>query len=386
MKRYYSLLLLFLMALLIKAEEKPKFYMAYTIKCKPEIKSDVQDKMFMIENTIGAKLEQAFPCISLKTQNSVDQRLDDLRKICLLNDLPTEDIQKTINDIGGDVNCQYLVHLSLTALNENTVTVACKVMNMQKAKTMANAFSSGTLTSLGSKTAEELAEKIIDDLKEYEICTFQGPVSITISSDFDSTKVEDYAVYCNESDQRYHKETVIKNHTFSDWRLQRKGIPWTEGTMTFYIEELSQITEEDGCHKCKSGREGGLVTTMKRSLKVKGSGISHNSIFKGKEQDDTRVELRFLENGTYLVVAKGTSKPATGEENQTMKAEGTCDNQSEETKLVPREVTVPLNVILGPFPGKSTDKILTQKDSITQRNPLTNAMETITYDFTLKHD
>lgn len=384
MKRYNSLLLLFLIALLTNAEEKPKFYMAYAIECKPEIKLNIQDKLFMLENTIGAKLEQAFPCISLKTQNSVEQRLDDLRKICLLNDLPTEDIQKTINDIGGDVDCQYLVHLSLNAFNENTVTVACKVMNMKKAKTMANAFSSGTLASLGSKTAEELAEKIIDDLKEYEICAFQGPVAITISADLDSTSVEDYAVYCNEGDQRYHKEIVIKNHTFSEWKLDRKGISWTEGTMTFYTDELSQTTEEDGCHKCKSGREGGLVTTIKSAFNVKGTGISHKSEYQGNKQDDTRIELKFLENGTYLVVASGTSQPVTGQDVVTKSAQGTCDNEPENTKPVPREITVPLKVIFGPYTGKASDKELKERDEKKIKDPVTREEQSVTIDFSLK--
>jgi hypothetical protein len=123
---------------------------------------------------------------------------------------------------------------------------------------------------------------------------------------------------------------------------------------------------------------------MKSTLKVKGSGISHYSEYQGKKQDDTRIELRFLENGTYLVMANGTSQPVTGEDVVTSKAEGTCDNQPEKTKPVPREITIPLKVIFGPYTGKASDKQLQERDEKKIKDPVTHENQTITIDFSLK--
>jgi hypothetical protein len=272
-------------------------------------------------------------------------------------------------------------------VNPHLLQVSAKCINYRKKVDIADAIVNFT-TSMNyagfAAACKEISNKLIKEMGKYEICAFTGPVAITISSDLDSTNVVDYSVYCNESDQRYHKETEIKNHTFSDWKLQRKGIPWTEGNMTFYTDEMTKTTEEDGCHKCKSGkREGGLVTTMTSSLKVKGTGISHESTFQGKKQDDTRIELNFLENGKYLVVAKGTSQAVTGEDKVVTKAEGTCDNQPQETKLLPRDIRVPLRVIFGPYDGKATDKLLQKRDTKEVKDPSTNEKQTITIDFSL---
>jgi hypothetical protein len=118
-------------------------------------------------------------------------------------------------------------------------------------------------------------------------------------------------------------------------------------------------------------------------MKVKGSGISHESSRDGKPQDDTRVELEFLENGKYLVIAKGTSQPITGEEKVVTKAEGTCDNMPQETKIVPREIKIPLKVIFGPYEGRTTDKVLHQNDTKEITDPSTKEKSTFTIDFTL---
>ncbi len=270
--------------------------------------------------------------------------------------------------------------------NPNLLQVSATCINYRKKEAIADAivnFRTSMNYAGFAAACKEISNKLIEEMGKYEICPFTGPVAITISSDLDSTQVEDYGVYCNESDQRYHKETVIKNHTFSEWKLERKGIPRTDGTTTFYTDEMSKTTEEDGCHKCKSGREGGLVTTLTSSMKVKGTGISHESTFQGKKQDDTRIELNFLENGQYLIVAKGTSQAVTGEDKVVTQAEGTCDNQPQETKIVPKDIRVPLRVIFGPYDGKATDKLLQQKDTKKVKDPVNNEKQTITIDFSL---
>jgi hypothetical protein len=335
------------------------------------------------ETVMASYLKDAFPCAKITKHSGIRTRVAREK----LNQLLGDDNQQALTDIGKDMNWDYFVKLSLKTFEGKKIMVRAVCLERKEVNCIADAgYTWSTPDYQGLKAGiNEISQKLVDLLGKYEICAFQGPVNISVSSDLDSTSVEDYSVYCNESDQRYHKETVIKNHTFSEWKLERKGIPWTEGTMTFYTDELSQTTEEDGCHKCKtSKREGGLVTTMKSTLKVKGSGISHYSEYQGKKQDDTRIELRFLENGTYLVMANGTSQPVTGEDVVTSKAEGTCDNQPEKTKPVPREITIPLKVIFGPYTGKASDKQLQERDEKKIKDPVTHENQTITIDFSLK--
>jgi hypothetical protein len=191
-------------------------------------------------------------------------------------------------------------------------------------------------------------------------------------------------VYCNESDQQYRKETVIKNSTLSDWKLQRKGISWAEGTMTFSTNQSTKVTEENGCYACKTGREGGRTYTNEISYSVEGSGISHESYYKGKRQEDTRIELEFFADGAfkYYIIAKGTSLPATGQERYSEEAQGTCDNLPRTTKSSPREIRIPLWVVFGPYPGKISDDVLQHKESKVITN-LIGEKSTITIDFSL---
>jgi len=356
--------------------QKPGFF----IKCTEALGDTASKYVMNFERLVGTDLSEAFHCATVNTQSSLNARLKWEKEYQLMGG------EDALN-LCSYLKCDYLVTLHMIEVNTHLLQVSAKCINYRKKEIIADAIVNFTtaMNYAGFAAAcKEISNKLIKEMGKYEICPFTGPVAITISSDLDSTKVEDYPVYCNESDQRYHKETVIKNHTFSDWKLQRKGIPWTEGTMTFYTDEMSKTTEEDGCHKCKSGkREGGLVTTMTSSLKVKGTGISHESSFQGKKQDDTRIELRFLESGKYLLIAKGTSQAVTGEDKVVTKAEGTCDNQPQETKLLPRDIRVPLQVIFGPYDGKATDKLLQQKDTKEVKDPVTNEKQTITIDFSL---
>lgn len=355
--------------------QKPGFF----VKCS-EAKGDEASKYVMnFERLVGTNLSEAFHCAAVNANYLLNNRLK-WEKEYQLN--------------GGDADfnvCEYLkadylVLLTMIEANQNLLQLSARCYKKNINNVLADVIVNFTTEMNYAGFAEackQISDKLIKELGKYEICPFTGPVSVTINSVIDSTKTVDYGVYCNEMDQRYHQEIVINNNTFSDWKLQRKGIPWTEGTMTFYTNEESKVTEEDGCHKCKTGREGGRTYTETNSMKVKGSGISHESSRDGKPQDDTRVELKFLENGTYLLIAKGTSQPVTGEEKVVTKAEGTCDNMPQETKVVPREIKIPLKVIFGPYDGKTTDKVLQQKDTKETTDPVTKEKTTYSIDFTL---
>ena len=357
--------------------QKPHFF----IECNQALGDTAAKYARAYERLMADYLEKAFPCADISTQGDVYLKLDKDR----YNQLTGDEYYK-IGSYCNDLPHDYWVHLVLNDYTEGKVMVVARCFKYKKIDCIADAGNVRVANDFGSLTqgCKTMSQRLIDMLGKFEICPFTGPVAITISSDLDSTNVEEYGVFCNQMDQQYRKEVVIKNHTFSDWKLERKGIPWTEGTMTFYTDEMTKTTEEDGCHKCKTGkREGGLVTTLTSSMKVKGTGISHESQFQGKKQDDTRIELQFLENGKYLVLAKGTSQAVTGEDKVVTQAEGTCDNQPQETKLLPRDIRIPLRVIFGPYDGKATDKLLQHKDTKEIKDPVSNEKQTITIDFSL---
>jgi len=118
-------------------------------------------------------------------------------------------------------------------------------------------------------------------------------------------------------------------------------------------------------------------------MRVNGSGLSMKSMLDGKPAYDAGIELKFLENDTYFVIVKGTSQAVSGQEKVVITATGTCDNLPQKTEQVPREITIPLKVIFGPYPGTTTDKVLQQTDTKETTNPVTNEKSTITIDFSL---
>lgn len=373
------ILLVFFIAVSKLAAQKPHFF----IECNQALGDTSAMYAAAFARLVADELKDAFPCVKVNTQSDIVNKLDSLRFRALIGDFDG-DLPSFCDELAHD----YWVHLRLIDYTEGRVMIVARCFKYKKIECIADAGMVRTANNFPALTAgcKTITNRLIDMLSKFEICPFTGPVNITVNSEFDTTTVKEYQVYCNEMDNTYRREETVNNYTKSNWKLQRKGIPRAEGTMEFDMSERSKLVVDNGCYRCQSGRQGGRTYTREKSFKVYGSGISTASSYRGKPQDDARIELQFLEDGTYILTARGTSNPAEGEERELEKAEGTCDNIAPNTTPLPREVTIPLKVILGPYPGKSTDKILEQKNTIKKRNPLTNEMETITFDFTLKNE
>ena len=380
MKRYFTLVLLFLITVPeLMSEGKPKFYMAYKIACNPEIALTVQDKMFMLENTIGVKLQKAFPCISLKTENSVHQRLDDMRKICLLNDLSSEEIQKAIAEIGEDVNCDYLVHIQMQVFSDNIALIKCAVMDMKEPKTLANAVARESIASLSSKTGEELAKKITDDLKEREICPYSGPVTIEVKTTVDETETYQTSAPCDEDDATV--TATKKSNETKKWELNKHALRASVGTMEYDLYENYTTVTNYPCYKCENGDQGPAKITEIQEAESKVEGLSSESTWEGKQVEDARIKVTFLDDGTYTLLVKATSKEGTNKNSKEEKVEGFCESESEPKETKTNRMNIPIEVILGPYSGTINDKVLHQKET----KDLSKGTEKTTYtvDFTL---
>jgi hypothetical protein len=372
--------ILFSMVLLFSSAQLPAQKPHFFVECSQAMGDTSQKYAPAFARLVADELKLAFPCVNVNTQSDIVNKLDKLRFQYLMGDIEG-DLPSFCDQLAHD----YWVHLRLIDYDEGKTMIVARCFKYKKVDCIADAGNIRCANNLPAITegCRQITKKLIDLLSKFEVCPFTGPVNLTIKSQFDTTSTNQYEVFCNETDQTYRREESIYNSTQSDWQLQRKGIPWASGTMTFKMSETSDLVVENGCYRCPSGRMGGRVYSMKKSFVVEGSGISTESSYKGNKQDDLRIELEFFEDGTYILTARGTSKPAQGDEKEDEKAEGTCDNIPSAPRTYPREVTIPLKVILGPFPGKATDKILTHKDVIKRRNPSTNEMETISYDFTL---
>lgn len=379
MKKLNSIILLILlMPVTVLVAQKPHF--AITTEC--EQTKYALKYIVPFEKIMSKALKVEFPCAEVSSSNDIRRKLGEMRDM----ELQGKDIPAELNNVGKDLPHDYWVYLGVHDYIEGKVQLEARCYKCKRNDCIADAGSMVVANNEAAVTdaCNKLSKQLIDLLNQKEVCPFKGPVSITVNSIKDSTELVEYGVYCNESDQQYRKETVIKNNTFSDWKLQRKGISWAEGTMTFTTNQSTKITEENGCYTCKTGREGGRSYTNEISYSVEGSGISHESNYKGKPQEDTRIELDFFADGAfkYYILAKGTSLPASGQERHIEEAQGTCDNVPRTTKSSPREIRIPLWIVFGPYPGKISDDVLQHKESQVITN-LNGEKSTVTIDFSL---
>lgn len=390
MKRKYIPLCLFFLLLAVFSQAQKRdvcFFMVHKYVGPDENLKSLEGLTGLFYTFFSDKLKEAFPCAYDNDDGAIASLLGQERDRQLLGSGSEENLKS----IAEALNIDYLVVLELGTMigNQFTVSVVCMPYRTKDKFPVARVFTrcpySETSTGEMQNKVEEAASGIIEKLKKLEICPFKGPIKITNSSAFDTVKEYQYDVYCNEMDQQFHKKTEIHNYTYSEWELSRQGNERANGDMNFRTNEKTTIIEEDGCHTCSSGRQGGRTLTEEHSLKHSGGGISHESQWNGKPQEDTRVELQFLDDGTYLVIAKGTSKPANGNEIVIKRSEGTCDTENTNNN-VPRIVRIPLMAIFGPYPGKATDKVLQQKDEIQTIDPISKERHTYNIEFNLKHD
>ncbi len=380
MKKYFLfyMLITFLMNISINAQtgKNSRFFIMCTAS------GDTSAKYAgSYERTMAYYLVKMFPCVKATTEGDIRTMLgrEKLKQIL--------DGNIKMRSFCEYLACDYFINLEISDFLSDQVVVSASCLYYKKVDPMIRFASHGGRNYADIKNmVSEVSKTLVEKLAKYEICPFKGTINVAIISDKDTTMTETYSVYCNNSDQTYRKEEITKNHTESTWNLEKKNRNWTDGDMHFYSEESYTLSEENGCYKCKSGREGGRIDKEKRSYKVNGKGLSHQSIRDGKEQLDTRSELIFYDNQTYSLKVQGTSLPANADEEIEISAEGTCDNIPNENKTIKQEVTVPLSFVFGPFKGSAIDKVLSHKDTIKRKDPVSGEDVTISYEFNLKRD
>ena len=115
---------------------------------------------------------------------------------------------------------------------------------------------------------------------------------------------------------------------------------------------------------------------QKSSMNDDGSGII---------LDSARVILNFLDDGTYTIRIKATSKQGEKKTIKEIRAQEVCKNLNEPPKKTTNKIDEGLYELLGPFTGTAEDKILSQKNTITKTTD-SGEEQTITYEFNLTRE
>jgi hypothetical protein len=237
------------------------------------------------------------------------------------------------------------------------------------------------------KNFDDVAHKLVESLKQIEICSFKGPINITIKTERSDKKTSSHTVYCNKNDGLYKLDESINKTSDANWKLTKTGRNFTGGTVNYNLLEDSHTEEQNDCYTCSSGRQGPRISTENKHKTIKIEGLSNESVYENQKIDDARTEIKFNEDGTYTLKVKATSKKGESRERNEIKAEGTCDIKNDPPEQINKMVDVPLpEITFGPYPGNSLDKALVNSGTYSTVDPLTKERTTITFDFNLKRD
>lgn len=333
-------------------------------------------------------LKEKYSCTTVLTTSDVRDLLGWERQRQLLGS-GSEESQKSLAEALG---VDYLVSFEVSvAVGEKFI--ASGTLIPMRAKPVfplikASAYSNYSKESFDQIDAnlKEVAKKLVDGLKKYEICPFKGEINVKITSTKKDKQTEEYPTYCNGVDGTYHKTTTINNYSENDWTIKKIGKESADGTVLFNLSEELTIDEINPCYECSPTKQGQRTyyakTTTYADIQKSTAGNNSSDII----VDSARVLLNFLDDGTYTVRIKAASKLGSKKTIEEVKAQGVCDNINEPPKKTTNKIDEGLYELLGPFTGTAEDKILSQKDTIKRVDPVSKEETTIEYEFYLTRD
>ncbi len=362
MKKNLFLTIIFVLVIFsLRAEEKVKFYMANKIECDSSTNKIASEKRNIIEDVVGKKLLDNYPCIDLSTQTGVHTRLDALRKLCYLKDVPTNDIQKQLSSIGSALDCNYLVYTYIKVFADKKALVTCKVMDYKKAQVIASAILSQSISGISNSVAEKMADDMLDQLKDHEICYYEGKLTIEIESEKEESTSS--SQQCDNG--MITTQIELNSKSTGKWELNKKGLRKASGSVNYDLNEKTETTIINPCYICPDGTKTMAQINETKTVEGKVSGLSSNSVFKGEKVDDCRVKLMFLSDETYYVLVKAVTEKGNLKTTIDKKVNAPCAMGGEEKPEEPRnnEIDIPLVIVLGPYKGTTKDAVLSQNET-----------------------
>ncbi len=326
-----------------------------------------------------------YPCAVVTTKADVIDMLGHEKQKQLLGSSTGD------NELHNALGCDFLITLEIGILVGDKFSVTA-VLIPQRTKPYiptirASAYSDYNENSFSQNEAnlKQVAEKILDGLKKYEICPFKGDLNVKIVTTKKETIPEEYSVYCNGIDSYYKKTVTIDNYSENDWTIKKVGRETANGTVQLNLSEELTIDEINPCYECSPTKQGQRTyyekTTTYADIQKSSTGGNGSGII----VDSARVILNFLDDGTYTVRIKAASKQGIKKTIKEVTAQGVCDNFNKPPQKTTNKIDEGLYELLGPFAGTAQDKVLTQKDTITKTLD-SGEEQTITYEFNLTRE
>jgi len=382
--RYLFLCLFVLINFSFSLAQKTKFYI------RPEL---VGERGKEVEGAIGLfasifydKAINKYPCAMVTTKADLVEMLGHEKQKQLLGTSSGD------NELHNALGCDYLISLEIGILVGDKFSVTAVLISQRTKPNIptirASAYSDYNENSFPQNEAnlKEVAQKILDGLKKYEICPFKGEINVKITSTKKDTQKEEYPVYCNGIDGYYKKTVTIDDYSENDWTIKKVGRETANGTVQFNLSEELTIDEVNPCYECSPTKQGQRTyyekTTTYADIQKSSMGGDGSEII----VDSARVILNFLDDGTYTVRIKATSKQGEKKTIKEVTAQGVCDSSNEPPKKTTNKIDEGLYELLGPFTGTAEDKVLTHKDTINRTDPVSGEEETITYEFNLTRE
>lgn len=325
------------------------------------------------ESLIFNGLKENFPCVEISSTSTISTILQHERVRALLG----AGDDNALQNIAGAIGCEYLVSLKVTVKN-NTALIVAFCMDAKKAKTIARATENAAHGEAGLNAMEKVSKNLMEQLKEYEICPYEGKVTLEVKSEKEDNRTT--SIPC----QNGSVTTNVDQHWNSTlkWKLNKNGLRRGDGDVTYNLTEKTDIITNDPCYVCKNGNKGFAKITENIEVEGKTQGLSNESVSEGQKVADCRIKIMFLKDGTYTILVKAASQKGKLKTTTHKKIEGPCGGD-EFPPEPPRtnEIEIPLDIVLGPYKGSATDKVLSQSE--TKDLSVGKEKNTLKIDFTL---
>lgn len=373
----------FLFSGLIPAQAQKKNRTVYIEALVPSnLDATAREEMeYRVESTFALNLKMSFQCIEVLTRST-------FRK-----DLHNEIVEAVNEDREVDQNilkniCNYddLLKITVVQLGPDKIIISAVMIQRKPLEAIADAQLLARNTDMYQIT-NKVAQKMVDALSLREYCPYTGTLSLdhtTVlkTSEKQTTPITLYDQVqkqpCIGTEVRIHSVNMQQE---TRWEIQRLSSGPAYAKLRSEITEIIEEQEETDCYPCSSGRVGGRshqVTTIKRFFT---DHVSEESSGPAAQHNDARIEIRFLEDSTYLVIVKATS---VFDKNTTITtravATGTCDPMNE-TETIETANTVFINITLGPFKGTLIDGTLSATGTIDLPSEQEGEMSELKYNF-----
>jgi len=330
---------------------------------------------------VVAKLKKEYPCVEYFDTDGLRATLSWERQRQLLG---TGD-ENTLQNLASALGAKYLIVLNAEVKSDQAMITAT-FMDNNNAKTPSRSFKNAPYGDAAVDAAEEVANKLFEGLKTYEICPFKGEITVKITSSKKDSQTEEYPVYCNGLDGNFNRTTKLDNYSENEWTLYKKSFNASTGTVKFNLSEEVTIEEYNPCYECSPTKQGLRSYNEKVTTYASLQKLSNESESEGVNVDDARAYLTFLDDGTYILRIKASSTQGEKKTIKEVTAQGVCKNSNEPPEKTTNKIDEGILEVFGPFSGTAQDKSLSQSDTITKINPISGEEQTITYQFNLTRE